>query len=115
MPYVEFNFSDDFEKMAKQGISSAQFQLLKELFDKHNIDKDQLYYIMHKKPEAIKFKKGDHVLNLSYTYLRPDQTEFVVHEVVKLHIDCVTDVTIKSLSDGNTQRVYHRDLVKINK
>ena len=57
MPHVEFNFRDDFEHMIEQGLSSAQFQLLKELFEHHNIDEDQLYYIMHKKPDAIKFKK----------------------------------------------------------
>jgi hypothetical protein len=115
MPHVEFNFGIDFEQIVKQGLSSAQFQLLKELFDKYNVDKNQLYYIMHKKPEAIKFKIGDHVLYLGYTHLRPNQSEFVVYEVVKLHLDYLTDVTIKSLNDGSSQRVYHRDLVKIIK
>tara|TARA_R110002050_G_scaffold109897_1_gene221700 strand:- start:243 stop:590 length:348 start_codon:yes stop_codon:yes gene_type:complete len=115
MPHVEFNYREDFEHIVKQGLSSAQFQLLKELFQNHNVDQDQLYYIMHKKPEAIKFKKGDHVLYVGYTHLRPSQTEFVVNEVIKIHIDCLTDVTIKPLSGGHTQRVYHRDLIKIDK
>lgn len=115
MPHVEFNFKDDFEHKVKQGISSAQLQLLNELFDKHNVDKDQLYYIMHKKPEAIGFKIGDHVLYIGYTNLKSNKTEFVVHEVIKLHLDCLTDVTIKSLKNGESQRVYHRDLIKINK
>ena len=87
----------------------------RELFEHYNVDKDHLYYIMHKMPEAIKFKKGDHVLYMGYTHLRPNQSEFIVYEVVKINLDALTDVTIKPLTGGDTQRVYHRDLVKINK
>ena|SRR5690606_10330217 len=115
MPYVEFNYHDDFEKIVEQGLSSAQFQLLRELLQSHNVDKEQLYHIMHKRPEAIKFKVGDHVLYMGYTHLRPNQTEFKVHEVIRIHLDCLTDVTIRPIAGGDTNRVYHRDLVKINK
>ena len=48
-------------------------------------------------------------------HLKSNKTEFVVHEVIKLHLDCLTDVTIKSLKNGESQRVYHRDLIKFNK
>ena len=115
MPNVEFNFRKDFEQKVEKGLSSAQFQLIQELFEHYNVDKDHLYYIMHKMPEAIKFKKGDHVLYMGYTHLRPNQSEFIVYEVVKINLDALTDVTIKPLTGGDTQRVYHRDLVKINK
>ena len=114
MPYIEFNFSNDFEKIIKNGLSPAQFQLLKELFQKHRVDENQLYYIMHKRPEAIGFKPGDRVLDTGYTHLRPDQTEFKVYEVSKIHLDCLTDVSIKPLSGGDSRRVYHRNLVKID-
>lgn len=55
MPNVKFNFREDFEKKVELGLSPAQLQLLKELFQKHHVCEDELYYIMHKKPEAIKF------------------------------------------------------------
>lgn len=115
MPNVKFNFREDFEKKVELGLSPAQLQLLKELFQKHHVCEDELYYIMHKKPEAIKFNIGEHVLYLGYTHLRPDQTEFTVYEVIKIHVDCLTDVTIKPITGGETQRVYHHDLVKIKK
>ena len=114
MPHVEFNYENDFEEIIKKGLSPAQFQLLKELFQKHMIDEDQLYYIMHKKPEAIGFKKGDRVLYKGYTHLRPNQTEFKVNEVTAIHLDCLTDVRIQPITGGDSRRVYHRDLVKIN-
>lgn len=114
MPHVEFNYTDDFEEVIEQGLSSAQIQLLKELFQKHMVDEDQLYHIMHKRPEAIGFKIGDCVFYKGYIHLRPNQTEFKVNEVVKIHLDCLTDVTIKPITGGDSQRVYHRDLIKIN-
>lgn len=115
MPNVEFNFKQDFENIIQQGITPAQVQLLKELFEKYNVNEDEIFYIMHKKPEAIKFKKGDHVLYLGYAHLRPSQMEFEVNEVVNIHLDCLTDVSIRRLSGGESYRVYHRDLVKIDK
>ncbi len=113
MPFVQFNFRNDFEEITERGLSPAQFQLLKELFLEYRIDEYELYNIMHKKPEAIGFKPGDRVLYKGYTHLRPGQKEFKVYEVSGLHLDCLTDVSIKPVSGGKTQRVYHRDLVKI--
>lgn len=113
MPFVRFNFRNDFEEVTKKGLSPAQFQLLKELFLKHQVDEDELYNIMHKKPEAIGFKPGDRVLYKGYTHLRPNQKEFKVYEVSRLYLDCLTDVSIKPVSGGEYKRVYHRDLVKI--
>lgn len=113
MPNVEFNYGD-FQRQLVKGLSSAQSQLLTELLQKHEINKDQLFYIMNKRPEAIGFKKGDRVLYKGYSHLRPNQTEFIVHEVTQLHLDCLTDVRIKPITGGNTRRVYHRDLIKIN-
>jgi hypothetical protein len=114
MPFVKFKFRDDFEEITKKGLSPAQFQLLKELFLRYQVDEDELYNIMHKRPEAIGFKLGDRVLYKGYAHLRPDQKEFKVYEVSRLHLDCLTDVSIKAVSGGEKQRVYHRDLVKID-
>lgn len=114
MPNIDFNFRKDFEKIVNEGLSPAQFQLLKELFQKHLVDENQLYYIMHKRPEAIGFKIGDRVLDMGYTHLSPNQNEFSVYEVSKIHLDCLTDVSIKPLLGGDSRRVYHRDLVKID-
>lgn len=77
------------------------------------VDEDQLYNIMHKRSEAIGFKPGDRVLYKGYTHLRPTQKEYKVYEVSRLHLDCLTDVSIKPVSGGDSKRVYHRDLVKI--
>ena len=113
MPHIEFNYKDHFESKLEKGLSSSQSQLLKELLEKHKVDKDQLYYIMHKMPEAIGFENGDRVLYMGYTHLRPEQTEFKVYEVTRIHLDCLTDVTITPINGGNSLRVYHRDLYKI--
>lgn len=113
MSEVKFNYKNDFERIVKQGLSSAQFQLLIELFQKHRINEEHLYYVMHKRPEAIGFKKGDRVLDMGYTHLRPNQSEFKVYEVIKIHLDCLTDVSIKPITGGDSLRVYHRNLMKI--
>ncbi len=113
MPFVNFNFKKDFEEIVKAGLSPAQFKLLNELFRKHNVDEDQLYYIMHKHQEALGFNIGDRVLYVGYTHLRPNQTEFDVYEVVSIHLDCLTDISIKPVNGGESKRVYHSDLIKI--
>ena len=43
MPFVRFDFRNDFEEVSKKGLSPAQFQFLKELFFKHQLDEDKLY------------------------------------------------------------------------
>jgi len=114
MTRIKFNYTTDFENIIKQGLSNAQLQLLKELLQKHNVDEEQLFYIMHKKDEAIGFTIGDRVLYKGYTHLRPNQTEFKVYEITNIYNDCLTDVRIKPVSGGESIRVYHRHLEKIN-